>query len=273
MARGNDKQDIFLCDADRRRFLVELKLLKESRPFELYAYCLMSNHFHLLIQTDACTSSAIMQPLLTSYARHFNDRYDHVGHVFQGRYKALLCQRDGYLLHLVRYIHLNPVRAGMTARADDWPWSGHHEYVTGDRVLVDTAFPLSLFSGKPGEALSEYGRFVSVIGQPLPSVQEISSTASQETLFERRDRMMPLEAIGGQVEKETGLPIETLQGASRARSLTGPRRRFVELSLEAGFTLSQTAVYLQRSASLVSWLAAGKVPIGAFPRRSRASPS
>lgn len=261
MARGNDKQDVFLCDEDRRRFLVELKRLKESRPFELYAYCLMSNHFHLLLQTDRCTSSAIMQALLTSYARHFNYRYDHVGHVFQGRHTALLCRRDSYLVHLIRYIHLNPVRAGMVAHADDWPWSGHHEYVSGEEVLIDTAYPLSLFSSNEKEALLEYKKFVSVTGQPLPTVQILKPGLAKEGIFEREGRTTPLVAIGEQVEREMGVSIELLRGASRVRSLTEPRRRFVALSLEAGFTLSEIAAFLQRSLSLVSWLAAGlKVP-------------
>ena len=120
--------------------------LKRMIPFSIYAYCLMSNHFHLLIEIQRIPLSVIMQRLLTRYVKRFNSRHHRVGHLFQGRYKAILCQRDAYLQELLRYIHLNPVRAKFAKDVSTWKWSSHGEYVgrvKGD--LTDTGFPLSFF--------------------------------------------------------------------------------------------------------------------------------
>ena len=97
----------------------------------LHAYCLMPNHVHLVLRTAEASLARFMQSLQQSYTQRFNRRYGQVGHVFQGRYKALLCETDEYLVTLVRYVHLNPVRAGLAARAEDYPYSGHRAYLGG----------------------------------------------------------------------------------------------------------------------------------------------
>ena len=128
MARGNDGRKVFLKDSDYQAFLEGLALARKRYPFYLYAYVLMSNHFHLLLEVQQASTARVLQSLLTGYARRFNQTYRRHGHLFQGRYKAIVCDRDSYLLELVRYIHLNPVRAKMVQRPGDWPWSGHGEY-------------------------------------------------------------------------------------------------------------------------------------------------
>ena len=98
----------------------------------------MSNHFHLLLEVQQASTARVLQSLLTGYARRFNRTHHHRGHLFQGRYKAIVCDRDSYLLALVRYIHLNPVRAKMVKRPGEWQWSGHREYLGKDkRGLID----------------------------------------------------------------------------------------------------------------------------------------
>jgi REP element-mobilizing transposase RayT len=115
MARGNAKQNIFLSREDWECFLRFLTELKTERPFKLYAYCLMSNHLHLLIEPVASSISAVMNILLSRYAKYLNRRLGRSGHVFQERFRAPICQKDSYFQALVRYIHLNPVRAGIAA--------------------------------------------------------------------------------------------------------------------------------------------------------------
>ena len=110
IARGNRRQGIFRDDKDLQRFLTYLSDVKSRFPFRLYAYGLMKNHLHLLIEVDEVPLSRIMHSLLFGYAGYFNRRYGEAGHLFQGRYKAIVCDKDAYLLELVRYIHLNPVR-------------------------------------------------------------------------------------------------------------------------------------------------------------------
>lgn len=152
IARGNDGQKTFLDEKDYQVFVDQLDELKRTTPFSVYAYCLMLNHFHLLVETQRVPLSVIMQRLLTRYVKRFNFRHRRIGHLFQGRYKAILCQRDAYLQKLLRYIHLNPVRAKLAKDAATWKWSSHGEYVGRVRSdLTDKVFPLSLFqSGTRG---------------------------------------------------------------------------------------------------------------------------
>ncbi len=110
ITRGNDRQDIFHDNEDYLKFLSLLTIQKQKAGFFIYAYCLMTNHVHLLIERGQETVGRIMQRVLTGYSQWYNRRYRHIGHVFQGRHKAILCDSDTYLAELVRYIHLNPVR-------------------------------------------------------------------------------------------------------------------------------------------------------------------
>jgi len=115
--RGNGRSDIFLEARDFRRFLKKLKEYKEKLKFFLYAYVLMPNHFHLLLEPTARgTITKIMQALTTAYAMYFNKKYTHVGHVFQGRFHSLIVEKEPYLVEVSRYIHLNPVRAGLVTK-------------------------------------------------------------------------------------------------------------------------------------------------------------
>src|SRR6266404_5236401 len=123
ITRGNNRRQIFNSPADYEKFLSLLAVQKTKLPFFLYAYCLMSNHVHLLLERQASTVGRIMQRLLTGYAQYYNRRYRRVGHLLQGRHKAILCQSERYLAELVRYIHLNPVRAGMVTRPEDYEYS------------------------------------------------------------------------------------------------------------------------------------------------------
>ena len=139
IARGNDGQKIFLSESDYQAFIEALRTVRQRYPFSLYAYVLMSNHFHLLLEVHHFPTARILQSLLTGYVRRFNKIHHRRGHLFEGRYKAIVCDRDSYLLELVRYIHLNPVRAAMVKRPREWQWSGHGEYLGREnRGLIDS---------------------------------------------------------------------------------------------------------------------------------------
>ena len=124
-ARGNAQQDIYADGNDRQQFLTLLHHTVERYDWYCHAYCLMDNHYHLLIETNAPTLSKGMKILNGSYTQYHNRQHQRVGHVFQGRYKAILVQKDSYLLELARYIVLNPVRAHMVRSAKDWHWSSY----------------------------------------------------------------------------------------------------------------------------------------------------
>ena len=117
ITRGNNRRKVFRSHDDYVKLIDFLTQQKSKLPFHLYAYCLMPNHVHLLLEMQEDRVSGIMQRVLTSYSRYHNRKYRKVGHVFQGRYKSILCQSDRYLGELVRYIHLNPVRGHPRSRS------------------------------------------------------------------------------------------------------------------------------------------------------------
>ena len=147
ISRGNRRQGIFRDEKDLKAFLACLSDCKTRFPFQLYAYALMKNHVHLLVEVETIPLSRIMQSFLFRYAQYFNRRHGEVGHLFEGRYKAIVCDKDTYLLELVRYIHLNPVRARVVKAPEDYVWSGHLGYLgKGEEDLIDEGFVLGQFS-------------------------------------------------------------------------------------------------------------------------------
>ena len=128
MARGIERREIFADDKDRQSFLKRFALILEETQAQCYAWALIPNHFHLLLRAGATPLSKIMRRLMTGYAVTFNNRHKRSGHLFQNRYKSTVCDEDAYLLELIRYIHLNPLRAGLVKdlqELDNYPWSGH----------------------------------------------------------------------------------------------------------------------------------------------------
>ena len=124
-SRGDAREDIFCDDADRRMLLGILAQAIERMRWRCHAYCMMGNHYHLLVETPEPNLSRGMRQLNGIYTQRFNRRHARTGHVFQGRYHAVLVDRDSYLLELARYIVLNPVRAGFTGRPELWAWSSY----------------------------------------------------------------------------------------------------------------------------------------------------
>jgi putative transposase len=128
--RGNNRQTIFF---ERNNYLFFLQLIQKhliQNKIELVAYCLMPNHYHLLIYLNSDNLSASMQAFLLSYTKTINKRFNRVGSLFQGQFKAIHVDTDEYLLHLSRYIHLNPVKANFVKSAEDWEFSSYSEYIT-----------------------------------------------------------------------------------------------------------------------------------------------
>jgi REP-associated tyrosine transposase len=161
ITRGNNRRRIFNCSSDYEKFLSMLARQKARLPFFLYAYCLMSNHVHLLVERQADAVGQIMHRLLTGYSQYYNRRYRRIGHLLQGRHKAMLCQSDRYLAELVRYIHLNPVRAGMVCDPADYEYSGHRAYLGLEKTnLVDVNPVLRHFGVNQREARARYAQFV-----------------------------------------------------------------------------------------------------------------
>jgi len=163
IGRGIEKGKIFLTVQDRKDFLSRLATLAQEGSLSVYAWSLLSNHFHLLCKTKERPLASSMRRLLTGYAVNFNRRHGRHGHLFQNRYRSIVCQEDAYLQELVRYIHLNPVRAGLALSMDElnrFPWSGHSALMgTIQRSWQDTAYVLSCF-GQGAKARKSYLQFM-----------------------------------------------------------------------------------------------------------------
>ncbi|OQX17133.1 MAG: transposase [Desulfobulbaceae bacterium A2] len=159
--RGNGGQDVFLTAADYCRFFLLLQEGVSRFGYRVHAFCLMNNHVHLALQVGDIPLSRGMQNLLFRYTRWFNGQQQRTGHLFQGRFKAVLVEQDSYLLELVRYIHMNPVRAGMVARADKYPWSSHRAYLGREALpWLTTDWTLAQFGTSAAKARAAYRSFV-----------------------------------------------------------------------------------------------------------------
>jgi len=165
MARGIERRPIFIDDRDRYEFVRRLSDLALEGKLIVYAWSLMPNHFHLLVRTGKISLSRSMRSLLTGYAGYFNRRHKRHGHVFQDRFKSIICEEEPYFLELVRYLHLNPLRAGVVKdlnELDRYPYTGHAVLVGRiDRSWQDTEDVWSRFGGTCRQTAKSYRAFVS----------------------------------------------------------------------------------------------------------------
>jgi REP element-mobilizing transposase RayT len=165
IVRGINKAAIFRDDQDKTRFLERLAENVTQGDCKVYAWVLMTNHVHLLFKSGKDGISSVMRKQLTWYAQYFNRRHKRTGHLFENRYKSIICEEETYLLALIRYIHLNPVRAkiiGTLEQLDRYFWTGHRTLIgKADHGWMDRAAVLSEFGGTRKKAVQEYRRFVS----------------------------------------------------------------------------------------------------------------
>jgi putative transposase len=246
IVRGNRRETIFLDHADYETYLRRLAVYRARYAVRLHAYCLMPNHVHLVLRTTALPLDRFMQCLQQSYTQRFNRRYAQVGHVFQGRYKALLCETDEYLVTLVRYVHQNPVRAGLTARAEDYPYSGQRAYLGGVATeLVDPTFVLELVGG-----MRAYARLVS---GDLADIDPEGADGAADESAARRSPRASLETALRVLAHGMHVDVDVLHGAGRG----GPASRARALATyvlvrHLGYRLTDVAAALGRNLATAS---------------------
>ena len=160
-SRGNEQRGIYKSKKDREQFLHYLETAKERYGAVIHTYCLMDNHFHLLLETPKGNLSQIMRHINGAYTTYFNVKRKRAGHLFQGRYKAILVEADEYAEELSRYIHLNPVRAGLVNKPEEFEWSSHRYYVGKTKPeWLRTDLILGYFDKKISLARKKYKKFV-----------------------------------------------------------------------------------------------------------------
>ena len=268
IVRGNQRQDIFLDEKDYQTYLSYLSECKARYRFRLYAYALMRNHVHLLLEVEATPLSKIMQGLQFRYTRYFNRRYGKVGHLFQGRYKAILCDKDPYLLGLVRYIHLNPIRSKVVKDLEKYRWISHLRYLgkTNDG-LVDEEFVLSQFGKNKYVARRKYREFVldgldlghqrryyEVKDQRFLGEDEfIERIQSSKTLDSPVLFNIPIEEIVVEVSKGAGVTRDRMYSLSRDRRGAYGRGLVAYLARKlGGYLVKDIAEYFRREPMTMS---------------------
>jgi len=169
-ARGIEQRTILETDADRKRFLSYLESAHERYGAIIHVYCLMANHYHLLIETPRANLSRVLHHINGAYTMYFNIRRRRTGHLFEGRYRALLVEKDAYGQALSRYIHLNPVRAGLVRQPSEYPWSSYRCYVGLQQVhaWMTTRFILGYFGNDGPSARRRYREFVEDSSDGVP---------------------------------------------------------------------------------------------------------
>ncbi len=264
IARGNNRQKIFNDARDHRAYLTRLEQYRNRYAVTLYAYMLMPNHVHLLLQTGTPPLSKFMQGLQQSYTLYFNRRHRHVGHLFQGRYRAILCEREGYLLELIRYLHLNPVRARLVRDPKFYPWSSHHAYLgkPGEPPIA-TGDILNQFANRPEIAVRRYTQFIreglswghredlyTVLDQRFLGTEQFAASfmrgaGTGEAGERARTPRLSLAQCLDLVSSRLGLEPGTIQSNARLHALVRARRLFSFLACRhAGHPVSAVARFL-----------------------------
>lgn len=214
VSRGVDRRDIFRDDQDYRRFRDSLFRIVAASDAELLAYCLMPNHFHLVIRTGDRPLSAIMQELLTSHACFFNLRHHRTGHLFESRFYSDPIVGDIQLLNTIRYVHQNPVKAKLVERAADWPWSS----ATGPEDDI-----------------------------PLPE-----DFVLRGELVERLQPQLSLDSIAAIAEQRFKVPISLIKTAGRVEAVLLARRFMASESVRTGHKRSEIAAWLNTTEMSIS---------------------
>lgn len=268
LLRGNDGQDIFFAKGDRERFSLLMQEGTERFTYLLHAFCYMSNHVHLIIQVGDIPLSKIIQNLSFRYTKYINKKKKRVGHLFQGRYKAILVDEDVYLLELVRYIHNNPVRAGLVRDPVDYSWSSHRVYLGLDtNPFLTTEWVLSHFGKQLKTCRNNFLMFVIRVDTDKGKKREefycgehdtrvLGDVRFTEKILNQNlspPKTIPLARVIDIVCSEYAITKKDLIGVSRSRRLSEARGAIGWLALEkTSATLTEVAGLLNRDPANIS---------------------
>jgi REP-associated tyrosine transposase len=270
ITRGNQRQRIFRDTADFQKYLLLLTVYKNRTGCHMYAYVLMNNHVHLLIETGEIPLSKIMQGFNQTYTMYYNRKYRTVGHLFQGRYKAILCDREAYLLRLLKYIHQNPIRAKAVKTVDEYAWSSHHAYVGKNKPLslVDTDRVLRMFSESKARARRQYLEFMAeretiakdhvyaTVDQRLQGdetfIEQVKEKSDRQIENGKKRKEHSLSSIARAVEVQTDVSKLEMQSATRLRRVTDARRLVSLVARVYGYKKIEIAQYLKKDPAAVT---------------------
>jgi len=232
--RGINRQIIFSESEDYHRFLQTLKHYKEICGYHIYAYCIMNNHIHLLVKIGNEPLAQIMRRICGKFVYWYNSKYDRAGYLFQDRFKSEPVEDDPYLLTVIRYIHQNPLKAGLVDKIEHYPWSSYNAYIR-QGSLIDQDFVLNIFNNNREKALKEFVKFNNQnTDQKCMDLEEIKRITDQEAIniikevckINSTDEIQTLDKYSRDIclreLKREGLSVRLLQG------LTGINRGVIQ---------------------------------------------
>ena len=237
--RGNDRQDIFYDEQDYRKFMNQIVKTKEKYIYELYAYCLMTNHVHLIIYDKNNNISKVMQSLILAYSIYFGKKYEKVGHLVQARFFSKNVESKEYLMQLCRYIHQNPVKAQIT-KANQYKWSSYNEYISKSRI-VDTKMILTIFGKTKQEAIKKFIEFHNVEDEKINDYVEfeIVNKLTDIELKERIEKLLKMDNVreikeyNVQLRNEKIKKLKKIEGTSKSQiaRVLGINRKVIERAM------------------------------------------
>lgn len=265
IARGNERKAVFRDDRDRQEYLDRLIRCRERFGLRVLAFCLMGNHLHLAVERGPTKLSRVMLALQSSYTQRFNRRHGRVGHLFQGRYKAFLIEKDRYLLALVRYIHRNPLEAGLSARAEDYAWSSDRlyrarkppEWLDIDRVLpllgptrrVATARYRKLMGDQVEESYEDIQSYAQAIKGDKAFAERVLQESGVPPIVGKLTEAKVVSVVAAGL----GVRVSDLIGGGRQRNLSRARSIAAYIGRAAGgIPVARTARYFGREESTLA---------------------
>jgi len=254
-SRGDRREAIYMDDKDREKWLEILGNVCSRFNWRCHAYCLMDNHYHIVIETAEANLSKGMRQLNGVYTQYFNKQHNRVGHVYQGRYKGILVERDSYLLELSRYVVLNPIRADMIKNMDEWKWSSYQAMIgeVPARLWLETDWILGNFSKRRKTAIVKYIDFVRE-GIGLPSLWENLQNQiflGTEKFVNKKQNLInkkeSLSEVPRRHKRKRPKPLEHYE-----RKYKDERQAICNAYLSGGYTLKEIGEYFQKHYSTIS---------------------
>ncbi len=255
ISRGNRQEDIYDDDWDRLSFLSLLEELHADYNWVCHSYCLMNNHYHFLIETPDANLSKGMRHINGVYTQRYNRRHERVGHLFQGRYKAILVEKENYLLELSRYIVLNPVRAGLVRAPEDWPWSSYRATVgqSPSPSYFNAAWLLATFGTTLSLAIERYKAFVAegkIQAAARPDVRHQVYFGSEQFVEEMQlkiDGSKSLSEVPSTQRRPQPKALSYYEASASCRNMA-----IVEAYAGGGYTLKELGCYFGLHYSTIS---------------------
>lgn len=251
--RGNNRENVFKHPKDKDYLMEQLRKSVAVDGVDLFAYVIMSNHYHLTLRTCTEPLNKVMHRINTRYAMYYNQAAERTGHVFEGRYKAIPVQSEKYLISLVRYIHRNPVRAGICLNVRDYPWSSDHLYRKMEPGFVEIGLLLDMLSGNRKMSVQKYNLLMEQDDDYAPgelTLTEKNNPEGRNKAKKYDGGRMPLDEI----LMETGVDreeFELIKRGSRMRRLTMAKESYARNAWDQGYSLEEIARHICISAVAV----------------------